>query len=211
MESMKQIRLFIVDDHPIVRQGFQSMLRREADIRVMGTAGSGTEALAALADMEIDVLLTDLRMQGMSGNLLIRELRKKHPDLRSVVLTNYHSDEDIYSAITAGAMAFVLKTASMEQVLDAIRSVYEGRRWIPPNIADQLAQRLGRNPLSTRELEVLQLLARGLRNREIGEKLHISENTVRNHVMSLLEKLGTTHRTEGIAIAVQQGLVRLND
>jgi DNA-binding NarL/FixJ family response regulator len=195
MESMKQIRLFIVDDHPIVRQGFQSMLRRELDIRVVGTAGSGAEALATLANMD----------------MLLQELRKKRPNLRSVVLTNYHSDEDIYGAITAGAMAFVLKTASMEQVLDAIHSVHEGRRWIPPHIADQLAQRLARNPLSTREHEVLQLLARGLRNREIGEKLFISENTVRNHVMSLLEKLGTSHRTEGIAIAIQQGLVKLDD
>lgn len=208
---MSQIRLYIVDDHPIVRQGFQSMLRREADITVVGTAGSGTEALVALENLEIDVLLTDLRMEGMSGNTLLRELRKKRPDLRSVVLTNYHSDEDVYSAITAGAMAFVLKTASMEQVIDAIRSVNEGRRWIPPHIADQLVQRLARNPLSAREHEVLQLLARGLRNREIGEKLFISENTVRNHVMSLLEKLGTTHRTEGIAIAIQQGIVRLDD
>jgi DNA-binding NarL/FixJ family response regulator len=211
IECMSQIRLFIVDDHPIVRQGFQSMLRREPDINVVGTAGSGTEALAALEGLEIDVLLTDLRMEGMSGNALLLELRKKRPDLRSVVLTNYHSDEDVYSAIKAGAMAFVLKTASMEQVLDAIRSVNEGRRWIPPHIADQLVQRLTRNPLSAREHEVLQLLARGLRNREIGEKLFISENTVRNHVMSLLEKLGTTHRTEGIAIAIQQGLVRLDD
>src|SRR5580700_3183038 len=211
MESVNQIRLFIVDDHPIVRQGFQSMLRREPDIRVMGTAGSGIEALAALENLEVDVLLTDLRMNGMSGNMLLHELRKRHPELRSVVLTNYHSDEDVYSAITAGAMAFVLKTASMEQVLDAIHSVHEGRRWIPPHIADQLAQRLARNPLSAREREVLQLLARGLRNREIGDKLFISENTVRNHVMSLLEKLGTTHRTEGIAIAIQQGLVQLEE
>jgi DNA-binding NarL/FixJ family response regulator len=211
MESMKQIRLFIVDDHPIVRQGFQSMLRREPDIRVMGTAGSGNEALAALEGMEIDVLLTDLRMEGMTGNALLKELHKKRPRLRSVVLTNYHSDEDVYSAISAGAMAFVLKTASMEQVLDAIRSVNEGRRWIPPHIADQLAQRLVRNPLSAREQEVLQLLARGFRNREIGDMLFISENTVRNHVTSLLEKLGTTHRTEGIAIAIQQGLVRLEE
>jgi DNA-binding NarL/FixJ family response regulator len=208
---MSQIRLYIVDDHPIVRQGFQSMLRREPDITVVGTAGSGTEALVALEGLEIDVLLTDLRMEGMSGNILLQELRKKRPDIRSVVLTNYHSDEDVYSAITAGAMAFVLKTASMEQVLDAIRSVNAGRRWIPPHIADQLMQRLVRNPLSAREDEVLQLLARGLRNREIGEKLFISENTVRNHVMSLLEKLGTTHRTEGIAIAIQQGLVRIDD
>jgi two-component system NarL family response regulator len=150
-------------------------------------------------------------MQGMSGDVLLVELHKTRPSLRAVVLTNYHSDEDVFKAIKAGAMAFVLKTATMEQVLDAIRSVHEGRRWIPPYIADQLAQRLARNPLSARETEVLQLLARGMRNREIGEKLFISENTVRNHVISLLEKLGTTHRTEGIAIALQQGLVQLDD
>jgi DNA-binding NarL/FixJ family response regulator len=208
---MNPIRLFIVDDHHVVRMGLQSMLRREPDIQVIGTADSGADAIAALKDNEVDVLLTDLRMQGMSGDALLLELRKLKPNLRSVVLTNYHSDEDVFRAIKAGAMAFVLKTATMEQVLDAIRSVHAGRRWIPPHIADQLAERLARNPLSARENEVLQLLARGLRNREIGQKLFISENTVRNHVISLLEKLGTTHRTEGIAIALQQGLVRLDD
>jgi len=208
---MKPIRLFIVDDHHVVRMGLQSMLRREADIEVVGTAGSGEEALEALKKDDIDVLLTDLRMQGMSGDVLLNDLRKLKPNIRSVVLTNYHSDEDVFRAIKAGAMAFVLKTATMEQVLDAVRSVHSGRRWIPPHIADQLAQRLARNPISTRENEVLQLLARGLRNREIGQKLFISENTVRNHVISLLEKLGTTHRTEGIAIALQQGLVRLEE
>jgi DNA-binding NarL/FixJ family response regulator len=209
--SAKPIRLFIVDDHHVVRMGLQSMLRREPDIQVVGTAGSGEEALTALENMEIDVLLTDLRMPKMGGDHLLLELRKLKPSLRSVVLTNYHSDEDIFGAIKAGAMAFVLKTATMEQVLDAVRSAYAGRRWIPPHIAEQLAQRLARNPLSARENEVLQLLARGMRNREIGQKLFISENTVRNHVMSLLEKLGTTHRTEGIAIALQQGLVRMED
>lgn len=208
---MQPIRLFIVDDHHVVRMGLQSMLRREPDIQVVGTAGSGAEALEALKQDEVDVLLTDLRMQGMGGDVLVSESRKLKPNIRSVVLTNYHSDEDVFSAIKAGAMAFVLKTATMEQVLDAVRSVHAGRRWIPPHIADQLAQRLARNPLSIRENEVLQLLARGLRNREIGEKLFISENTVRNHVISLLEKLGTTHRTEGIAIALQQGLVRLEE
>jgi DNA-binding NarL/FixJ family response regulator len=208
---MQPIRLFIVDDHHVVRMGLQSMLRREPDIEVVGTAGSGAEALEALKKEDIDVLLTDLRMQGMGGDVLLSESRKLKPNIRSVVLTNYHSDEDVFRAIKAGAMAFVLKTATMEQVLDAIRSVHAGRRWIPSHIGDQLAQRLARNPISARENEVLQLLARGLRNREIGQKLFISENTVRNHVISLLEKLGTTHRTEGIAIALQQGLVRLEE
>ncbi len=208
---MNSIRIFIVDDHHVVRMGLQSMLRHQHDIQVVGTAASGAEALEALVDLEVDVLLTDLRMPGMGGDDLLLETRKLKPQLRSVVLTNYHSDEDVFKAIKAGAMAFVLKTATMAEVLDAIRSVHAGKRWIPAHIADQLAQRLARNPISARENEVLQLLARGLRNREIGEKLFISENTVRNHVISLLEKLGTTHRTEGIAIALQQGLVRIED
>jgi two-component system, NarL family, response regulator len=208
---MTPIRIFIVDDHHVVRMGLQSMLRHEADIDVAGTAGSAAEALEVLSSCEIDVLLTDLRMPGMGGDELLSKLRKTRPDLRCVVLTNYHSDEDVFRAIKSGAMAFLLKTATMEEVLDAIRCVHSGKRWIPAHIADQLAQRLVRHPLSARENEVLQLLARGLRNREIGEKLFISENTVRNHVISLLDKLGTTHRTEGIAIAIQQGLVRLDE
>jgi DNA-binding NarL/FixJ family response regulator len=208
---MTPIRIFIVDDHHVVRMGLQSMLRHEADIDVAGTAGSGAEALEVLQKRKIDVLLTDLRMPEMGGDELLLRLRKLHPEMRCVVLTNFHSDEDVFRAIKAGAMGFILKTAPMEEVLDVIRTVHAGKRWIPSHIADQLAQQLGRNPLSTRESEVLQLLARGLRNREIGEKLFISENTVCNHVVNLLEKLGTTHRTEGIAIAIQRGLVRLDE
>lgn len=208
---MKPIRIFIVDDHHVVRMGLQSMLRHEADIEVVGTAGSAAEAMGSLEAQEIDVLLTDLRMPGMSGDELLRELGKTRTELRSVVLTNYHSDEDVFRAVKAGAMGFILKTATMEEVLDAIRCVHAGRRWIPAHIAEQLAQRLARNPLSMRENEVLQLMARGLRNREIAESLFISENTVRNHVISILDKLGTSHRTECIAIAIQQGLVRLDE
>ena len=208
---MKPIRLFIVDDHQVVRMGLHSMLRREKDIHVIGSAGSGTDALQALACLEIDILLTDLRMQGMSGDELIFKLRKQQPHIRSVVLTNYHSDEDVFSAMKAGAMGYVLKTATMQQILDAIRSVHSGQRWVPSHISDQLAQRSIREPLSTRELDVLKLLARGLRNREIGAKLFISENTVRNHILNLLNKLGTTNRTEGVKIALKQGLVRLDD
>ena len=208
---MNPIRLYIVDDHHVVRMGLHSMLRREPDIEVIGTAGSGAEALQALTGQEIDVLLTDLRMQDMSGDELIRELKKSKPTLRSVVLTNYHSDEDVFNSMKAGAMGYILKTATMEQVLEAIRCVNQGHRWVPAHISDQLAQRSTREPLSARELEVLQLLARGMRNREIGKKLYISENTVRNHVISLLDKLGTTNRTEGVTIALHQGLVRLND
>ena len=208
---MNPIRLYIVDDHHVVRMGLHSMLKREKDIEVLGTAGGGAEALQELAAIEIDILLTDLRMQGMSGDELIVALKKLKPSVRAVVLTNYHSDEDIFNAVKAGAMGYILKTSTMEQVLEAIRSVHQGQRWIPAHISEQLAQRSIRNPLSPRELEVLQLLARGMRNREIGKKLYISEHTVRNHVISVMDKLGTTNRTEGVAIALQQGLVRMNE
>lgn len=209
---MSQIRVFIVDDHYVLRVGLRDMLRKEPDVEVVGTAASAAEALEAISKpIEIDILLTDLRMPDRSGDELVSELRKTREDLRVIFLSNYHSDEDILNAVKAGAMGYLLKTASMEQILDAIRQVHSGSTYFPPNISKQLAQRLTRVELTTREMEVLRWAAQGLRNREIGEKLFISENTVRNHMISLMAKLGTTHRTEAIAIGVQRGLVRLRN
>lgn len=207
----KAIRVFVVDDHQVVRLGIKTMLESEPDITVVGMAASGREALERLANLEADVVLTDLRMAEMNGADLLLELRRIRPDLHAAVLTNYHSDEEVFHAMKAGAMAFVLKSAPMEQVIDAIRAVHMGDRAIPPHIAQQLAQRVGRSSLSARELEILQLVARGMKNREIAEKLFISENTVRNHVISCLEKLGTRDRTEATAVAIRQGLVRLDE
>ena len=209
---MSRIRVFIVDDHFVLRAGLQDMLCKEPDVEVVGTAASAAEALEALAaPLQIDVLLTDLRMPDRTGDELVTELRKTREDLRVVFLSNYHSDEDIFSAVKAGAMGYLLKSASMEQILDAIRQVYSGSTFFPANISKQLAQRLTRVELTAREMEVLRWAAQGLRNREIGEKLFISENTVRNHMLSMMAKLGTTHRTEAIAIGIRQGLVRLRN
>lgn len=205
------IRVFVVDDHQVVRMGLKTMLESESDIVVTGMASSGREALEKLKTIEADVLLTDLRMGEMSGDQLLEEIRRQRPNLRTAVLTNYHSDEEVFRAMKAGAMAFVLKTAPMEQVVSAIRSVYNDERAIPPHIAQQLAERLGRSELSARELEILHWVARGLKNREIAEKLFISENTVRNHVISCLEKLNSRDRTEATAVALRQGLVRLDE
>jgi DNA-binding NarL/FixJ family response regulator len=127
------------------------------------------------------------------------------------VLSNYHSDEDVFCAIKAGAMAYILKSALLDQVVGAIRDVHQGKTVIPPYIAEQLAQTIGRNPPSAREAEILQLVALGMNNREIADKLFISRNTVRNHVISLLEKLGTRDRTEATAVAIKRGLVRVNE
>ncbi|MES2391103.1 MAG: response regulator transcription factor [Acidobacteriota bacterium] len=207
---MSRIRVFIVDDHYVLRAGLRDMLHKEPDVEVVGTAASAAEALEALAGpLAIDVLLTDLRMPDRGGDELATELRKTREDLRVVFLSNYHSDEDIFSAVKAGAMGYLLKSSTMEQILDAIRRVYSGSAYFPPNISRQLAQRLTRVELTAREMDVLRWAAKGLRNREIGDKLFISENTVRNHMLSLMAKLGTTHRTEAIAISIQQGLIRL--
>jgi two-component system NarL family response regulator len=210
MATSDAIRVFVVDDHQVVRMGIKTMLESEPDIVVVGTAASGQDALEKVPTIGVDVLLTDLRMAEMNGEEMMAQLRKICPSLRCAVLTNYHSDEDVFSAMKAGAMAYLLKTATLEQVVTTIRSVHAGNHCIPPHIAQQLAQRVSRSQLSARELEILQLVARGMKNQEIAEKLFISGFTVRNHVISLLEKLGTRDRTEATAVAIRQGLVRLD-
>ena len=203
------IRVFVVDDHQVVRMGLKTMLESAEDINVVGVAASAQEAIERISGVTVDVLLTDLRMAGMNGEQMIGLLKKKYPNLRCAVLTNYHSDEDVFRAMKAGAMAYILKTAPMENVIDAIRTVHAGERSIPPHIAQQLAQRALRNELSVREREILQLVAQGMKNKEIADKLCISEFTARNHVISLLDKLGTRDRTEATAVAIKRGLVRI--
>lgn len=211
MPHGQRIRTFFVDDHQVVRMGLKTMLESEPDIQVVGMAASAREALTALAEIEADVLLTDLHMGEIGGDALIKDVRKLYPNMHCAVLTNYHSDEDVFCAIKAGAMAYILKSAPLEQVIKAIRDVHEGKTALPPYIVEQLAQCLSRIPPSTREAEILQLVAKGLNNLEIADKLCISRNTVRNHVISLLEKLGTRDRTEATAVAIKRGLVRVNE
>jgi len=211
MDAPKKIRIYFVDDHLIVRMGITTMLQNEPDLEVVGIAGSGDEALAGLEKVDADILLTDLRMTGMSGEALIREVRKRHSHIRCAVLTNYHSDEDVFAAFKAGAKGYIQKSAQLDQVIHAIHQIGAGGTFFPPYIAEQLSQRLSREELSTREVEILQYVARGLSNAEIAERLFISKFTVRNHVINLLEKLGTRDRTEATAVAVRRGLVRLED
>lgn len=208
---MKRIRLFVVDDHPVVRKGVESIFDCEADIEVVGSAASAQEAMKRVPELQVDVLLTDLRMEGMSGDELIAGLHKTCPGVRAAVLTNFHSDEDVFRAMRAGVKAYLLKSAPMEEVIAAVRRVYAGERWIPPHIAQQLADRVARDQLSAREVEILQLIANGMKNREIAEVLCISQHTVRNHVNNVLEKLDSRDRTEAVTIALRQGLVRLHE
>jgi len=206
-----RIRVFLVDDHAVLRMGLADMLSREPDIEVVGSASSAAEALEALIGGDIDVLLTDLRMPESNGDILIAEVRKRRPKIGVGVLTTYHSDEDVFGSVKAGAMAYILKSATMDQIVEAIRCLKKGSTWFPAHISKQLTRRLSRTELSAREIQVLQLAAHGLRNREIGNQLCISENTVRNYIVSLMEKLGATYRTEAIAMGIRQGIVHISD
>lgn len=208
---MASIRVFIVDDHPVVRRGVASIFDGEEDIVVAGSAGSGKEALEMLRTTEVDVVITDMRMKGMDGDQLAIEILREFPHVRTAVLTNFHSSEEIFRALKAGVRAFLLKTTPMEEITAAVRIVHGGEKFIPEYIAAQLADRVCRDELSAREMQILQLLTQGLTNREIGVDLGISENTVRNHMNHVLEKLDSRDRTGALTVALRQGLVRLED
>jgi len=209
--ELASIRVLVVDDHPVVRRGLHSMLDGESGISVVGLASSGREGLLLSEKLKPDVVLLDLRMPGMSGVEVIASLRASQPESKVLVLTNYQLDEEIFNALEAGALGYLLKSASQDEVIDAIRAVNQGKRRIPADIAARLAERMGRCALSARELEVLQLLVQGLTNKEIAHSLFISDMTARNHVVSVLAKLNAKDRTEAVTIAIRRGLVRLSE
>jgi DNA-binding NarL/FixJ family response regulator len=207
----KTIKVLIVDDHPVVRLGLRTMLESEENISVMGMAGSAKEAFAEVEREQPDVVLMDLRMPEMEGAKAIAELRRIYPDIRILVLTNYEADEDIFRALQAGAMGYLLKSTPQEEIVQAIEMVHENRRCIPPRIKERLLDMIGREELSQRELEVLALVAQGRSNKEIAQHLFISDKTVRNHVVSCLGKLGARDRTEASTTAIRRGLIRLSE
>lgn len=209
MESSKEIRVLVVDDHPVVRKGLGSMLDGQSGIRVVGMVASGQEALSSLANARPDVILMDLRMPEMDGIDAIIALRAARPSIRILVLTNYQMDEDIFNAVQAGALGYLVKSAPQEDIVHAIHTVHQGKRCFPPAIASKLVSRLSHSMLSPREVEVLQCLADGLTNKEIGSILRISDKTARNHVISLLAKLEAKGRTEAVTIGIRKGLIRV--
>lgn len=209
MASLDPIRVLVVDDHPVVRMGLGSMLDSQKGISVVGTVASGREALSCLARLHPDVVLMDLRMPEMDGVDAIIALRAADANIKILVLTNYQMDEDIFKALQAGALGYLVKSAPQEEIVTAIRSVNQGKRCIPPAIAVKLAERSSHSALSAREAEVLQFVARGLTNKQIGTILFISDKTVRNHVISLMDKLEANDRTEAVTIAIRKGLIRI--
>lgn len=209
METISVIRILIVDDHPVVRAGLASMLGTQPGISVVGSASSGEEALDLVSRAEPEIILLDLRMPGMNGIETIRALKARGSNARIIILTSFETDEDVYRAVEAGAHGYLLKNTSEACMLEAIRAVHTNQRYFPPAIAAKLVERIARVTLTARENEALELLAKGLTNKQIGLALHISEHTARNHVNSILEKLGVSDRTEAVITALQQGLVTL--
>lgn len=205
----QRICILIVDDHPVVVAGLTSMLDTQPGLEVLGSATSGEEAIEFLRRKPADLLLLDLRMPGMSGVDTLLALKREKINTRVIILSSHETDEDIYRAVRAGAQAYLSKNSKQSEMIEAIHAVHRGKRYFPHSIADRLAERMMRTDLTSRESEVLQMLARGLTNKEIGSALDISGNTVRNHVNSIIEKLEVSDRTEAVAVAIQRGLIEL--
>lgn len=203
------ISILITDDHFVVREGLRSILRREPDFTVVGEAANGLEAVTAHASLRPDVTIMDLRMPVCGGVEAIRRIRAADPAARILVLSNFEGDEDIHAALTAGAMGYLLKHSSGDQVTPAIRSLMQGKRWIPREVAGHLASRERGEILSEREREIVKLLVLGEANKEIASALGITEQTVKSHVKNILAKLQVRDRTEAVTVALRRGIVHL--
>ena len=203
------IRVLIVDDHPVVRFGLAAIISLQPDMVVAGEAGSGEEACAMCVERPPDVVLMDLRLPGLSGVEAIGKIRETNPDVRFIVLTTYDGDEDIRRALDAGAQAYLLKAMSHADVTAAIRKVHSGARVIPQSVSKTLAECGPQSQLSSREVEVLELIAHGFSNKEIGRALGITEATVKWHVNLILNRLDVADRTEAIVAALQRGIIHL--
>jgi len=204
------IRILVVEDHHVVRQGLVALLGVVEGVEVVGQAADGEEALQAYEQHHPDVTLIDLRLPKMGGAEVIQRVRSSHANARFIVLTTYDGDEDIYRALQAGARAYLLKGMTVDVLVSTIRTVHAGKSIIPPVIAQKLAERMGTEQLTHREQDVLEQIVRGKSNKEIGTELDISEATVKTHINNLLSKLGVADRTQAATAAIQRGLVQLD-
>jgi DNA-binding NarL/FixJ family response regulator len=208
--TMKQISVLLIEDHFLARMALHSVLATHPQISIVGEASDGEAGIALYRQHRPDVVVLDLRLPRISGFDVIIQLRKEFATARIVILSNYQGSEDIYRAVRSGAMAYLTKDASGEEVLNAIQSVHRGLRYLPHGALDRLAERMPSVELTPREVEVLTCITQGRSNREIGEELGIAEKTVRIHVSSLLEKMGARDRTQATIYALQRGLVHFD-
>jgi DNA-binding NarL/FixJ family response regulator len=204
------IRIMIVEDHAIVRQGLVALLRTVPDFCVVAEADDVSEAVALFSQYEPDVTLMDLRLGKSMGVDAITRIRANHPQARIIVLTTFDGDEDIFRAIQAGARGYLLKGMDGEELMEAIRAVYAGKKRIPPMVAERLAERMSAPTLTSREIEVLRQIVLGSNNKEIAAVLNISEATVKTHINNLLSKMDVSDRTQAATTALQRGIVHLD-
>jgi NarL family two-component system response regulator LiaR len=213
------IRVMVVDDHPVVRRGIESLLGEEEDIQVVGEAVNGRDALEKVESLKPDVILMDLVMPEMNGIEAIEKITASHPDARILVMTSFAADDKVFPSIKAGALGYLLKDSDPDDLIRMIRQVYRGELSIHPTIARKVIQELNRpakepltpSPITEREVEILQLMAQGMENKEIAAKLVVRDATVRTHVSNILRKLQLANRVQAMLYALRTGLTSLED
>ncbi len=210
MKMPSKIRLLVVDDHFTVRMGLTASINMESDMEVVAEASTFPQAIKVYRQCQPDIVILDLRLPGTSGIEILAALKREFPEARVIIFTSYAGDENIHRAIQAGAHAYLLKSGSRAELLKAIRAVNAGERYLPQAVAAELAQRLDRSQLSDRELNILQLVARGHTNKEIAVALHVAEITVKQHVGHILSKLGASDRTQAATVALRRGIISLD-
>jgi DNA-binding NarL/FixJ family response regulator len=203
------IRVLLVDDHPLLRDGVAGLIADQSDMELVGEASTGLEAIDQFRKHRPDVTLLDLQMPELGGLDAIKIIREESPEARIIILSTYKGDAQVLSALRSGAQAYLLKSTLRRELLDTIRAVYKGQKRIPPDVAAQLAEHAGDEPLTLREIEVLRLIAAGKANKVIASDLAITEETVKGHVKNILSKLGASHRTHAVTIALKRGIIEL--
>lgn len=209
MSNRPPIRVFSVDDHPLLREGIAALVNSQPDMALVAEASNGAEAIQVFKQQVPDVTLLDLRLPDMSGIDILIAIRNEFPDARIIMLTTFEGDVEVQRALQAGARGYLLKNMPPTELLEVIRQVHAGKKRIPPEIASQLLEHMSDEVLTVREIEVLREVADGNRNREIAERLFISEETVKVHIKHIMEKLGAADRTQAVAIGLRRGIIQL--
>jgi DNA-binding NarL/FixJ family response regulator len=209
MSEVNKIRVCSVDDHPLMHEGIATVIRNQPDMLLVAEASNGREAIQRFREHKPDVTLMDLRLPDMSGVDAMIAIRAEFPEARVIILTTFAGDVEIQNALQSGARAYVLKSTPPKELVEVIRQVYAGKKRIPPEIAANLAEHYSDEALTTREVEVLGEIAGGNRNRDIADKLFITEETVKVHIKHIMEKLGASDRTQAVAIGVRRGIIQL--